>query len=130
MPTFCPLLDRNFAAVQKKLQTDPSLAKLKGRVQLVSVSFDPQVDTPAVLKQHAETLGADRRVWTFLTGDRDQIDRFASRFGVQVVRAANNPRDITHNLRTAIVGADGTLVKIYTGNEWTPDQLLADLKGL
>lgn len=130
MPTFCPLLDRNFASVQKQLQTDPSLAALKGKVHLVSVSFDPLTDTPAVLKKHAETLGADRRVWTFLTGDRDEIDRFASRFGVQVVRAENDPRDITHNLRTALLGADGKLVKIYTGNEWTPAQLLADLKGL
>jgi protein SCO1 len=130
MPTFCPLLDRNFAAVQKKLQTDPSLARLKGHVQLVSVSFDPLTDTPAVLKKHAETLGADRRVWTFLTGDRDDIDQFASRFGVQVARAENDQRDITHNLRTALLGADGKLVKIYTGNEWTPDQLLADLEKL
>ena len=40
----------------------------------------------------------------------------------------NDPRDITHNLRTAIVDADGKLVKVYTGNEWTPEQVLADLK--
>lgn len=130
MPTFCPLLDRNFAAVQKKLQTDPSLAALKGKVHLVSVSFDPLTDTPPVLKKHAQTLDADPRVWTFLTGDRDAIDQFASRFGVQVARAENEPRDITHNLRTALLDADGKLVKIYTGNEWTPAQLLADLKGL
>jgi len=130
MPTFCPLMDRNFAAVQKELRTDPSLAALKGKVHLVSITFDPLTDTPAVLKKHAETLGADRQVWTFLTGDRDEIDRFASRFGIQVERAENDPRNITHNLRTAIIGADGRLVKVYTGNEWTPAQLLADLKGL
>jgi protein SCO1 len=130
MPTFCPLMDRNFAAVQKQLQTDPSLAALKGKVHLVSITFDPLTDTPAVLKKHAETLGADRHVWTFLTGDRDDIDRFASRFGVQVERAENDPRNITHNLRTAIIGADGKLVKVYTGNDWSPDQILADLKSL
>jgi protein SCO1 len=128
MPTFCPLMDRNFGSVQKKLQTNPALAALKGRVQLVSVSFDPATDTPPVLKQHARTVEADPGVWTFLTGDRDVIDRFASRFGVQVARAMQDPRDITHNLRTAIVDADGKLVKIYTGNEWTPDQLIADLQ--
>ena len=97
-------------------------------MHLVSVTFDPLTDTPAVLKKHAGTLGADPRVWTFLTGDRDEIDKFASRFGVQVERAEDNPRDITHNLRTAIISADGKLVKVYTGNEWTPAQLLADLK--
>jgi protein SCO1/2 len=124
MPTFCPLMDQHFAAIQRKLKDNDAL---KGRVRLVSVSFDPLVDTPAVLREHAKKLGADTSTWTFLTGDRDEIDRFASRFGVQVARATADQRDITHNLRTAIVDADGKLVKIYIGNEWTPDQAIADL---
>jgi protein SCO1/2 len=128
MPTFCPLLDRNFAAIQKKLETDPALSALKGRVHLVSLSFDPETDKPAVLKKHAATLGADPRVWTFLTGDRDDIDQFGSRFGVQVARAMGDQKDITHNLRTALIDKDGKLVKVYIGNEWSPDQLIADLK--
>ena len=81
-----------------------------------------------MLKKHAKELGADPTRWTFLTGDRDDIDQFASRFGVSVARAMNDPRDITHNLRTAIIDADGKLVKVYTGNEWTPEQVLADLE--
>jgi protein SCO1/2 len=130
LPTFCPLMDRHFAALQKQLKTDPSLAGLHGRVHLVSVSFDPATDTPAVLKTHAATVGADPRMWTFLTGDRDDIDRFGSRFGVQVARAMADQRDITHNLRTAVIDAHGNLVKIYAGNEWTPDQVLSDLKSV
>jgi protein SCO1 len=128
MPTFCPLLDRNFAAIQKSLQTDPAAAALKGKVHLVSISFDPLTDTPPVLKAHAERLNADPRVWTFLTGDRDAIDQFGARFGVQVARNVDNPLDITHNLRTAIVDANGKLVTIYVGNEWTAEQVLNDLK--
>jgi protein SCO1/2 len=123
MPTFCPLMDRHFATIQEKLKADPALAA----VRLVSVSFDPIGDTPPVLKKHAETLGADPEYWTFLTGDRDEIDRFASRFGVSVSRNLSDPIDIAHNLRTAIVGADGALVKTYTGNDWTPAQVLEDL---
>src|SRR5439155_18232976 len=126
VPTLCPLMERDFAALQKSLKNDPALA----RVRLVTVSFDPLTDTPPVLKEHARRLNADLSRWTFLTGDRDDIDRFAARFGVSVSRAMNDPRDITHNLRTAIVGADGTLIKVYTGNDWTPDQVLADLKPL
>jgi protein SCO1/2 len=126
LPTFCPLMDRHFATLQRTLKDDAALQK----VHLVTVSFDPTIDTPPVLKAHAKELGADLKRWTFLTGDRDEVDRFAARFGVSVSRALNDPRDITHNLRTAIVGADGTLVKVYTGNEWTPDQVLADLRGL
>jgi protein SCO1 len=125
MPTFCPLMDRHFATIQKAVARDRALI---GRVHLVSVSFDPATDTPPVLKAHAKTLDADPRVWTFLTGDRDDIDRFAARFGVSIARATDDPRDITHTLRTAIVDVSGRLVKVYTGNEWTPEQILADLR--
>ena len=126
LPTFCPLMDRHFAAMQKPLNEDPSLKT----VHLVTVSFDPKTDTPPVLKRHAKELNADLARWTFLTGDRDEIDRFAMRFGVSIARAMNDPRDITHNLRTAIVDADGKLVKVYTGNDWSPDQVLGDLKAV
>ena len=97
-------------------------------VHLISVSFDPIVDTPAVLKKHAHDLGADPARWTFLTGDRDEIDQFAAHLGLSVARAQNDQRDITHNLRTAVISAAGTLVSIHAGNEWTPAMVLADLK--
>jgi protein SCO1/2 len=124
MPTFCPLMDRHFATIEKSLEQDPALKQ----VHLVSVSFDPAVDTPRVLKAHAKNVGADPRKWTFLTGKQDDVERFASRFGVSVVRSGDDGRDITHNLRTAILDPAGALVKVYTGNDWTPDQVLADLK--
>ena len=123
MPTFCPLMDRHFVAIQNKLKAEPALR----HVHLVSVSFDPAADTPPVLKKHAATLGADPTYWTFLTGQRDEIDQFAARFGVAVTREVN-PLDTSHNLRTAIVDAKGAFIKAYTGNEWTPDQVLADLR--
>jgi protein SCO1 len=126
MPTFCPLMDRHFKTIQDKTAADPSLRK----VQLVSVSFDPVTDTPAVLKAHAETLGADLQRWTFLTGDRDEIEKFAMRFGVSITRSQTDPVDIAHNLRTVIIDGAGAIVKTYTGNEWTPDQILADLKSV
>jgi protein SCO1/2 len=126
LPTFCPLMDRHFAALQKSLKADAAM----NAVRLVTVSFDPATDTPAVLKEHAKGLGADPARWTFLTGDRDEVDQFSARFGVSVGRALTDARDITHNLRTVIIGADGKLVKIYTGNDWTPDQILKDLKAL
>jgi protein SCO1/2 len=118
-------MDRNFAAIQKQLNEDPAPGR---SVHLVSVSFDPAHDTPAVLAKHAVTVHADPKRWTFLTGARDDVDQFAARFGVSVARAMNDQGDITHNLRTAIIDADGKVVKIYTGNEWTPEQILADLK--
>ena len=65
-------------------------------------------------------LNADLTRWTFLTGDRDEIDRFAARFGVSISRAMNDARDITHNLRTAIVDARRQAREVYTGNDWSP----------
>ncbi|MGE3178313.1 MAG: SCO family protein [Vicinamibacterales bacterium] len=123
MPTFCPLMDRHFATIQGKLKADPTLEN----VHLVTVSFDPLTDTPPVLKAHAAKLGADTARWTFLTGDRDEIDQFAARFGITVTRNVTDMTDIAHNLRTAIIDANGTLVKTYTGNEWSPEDVLADL---
>jgi protein SCO1/2 len=124
LPTFCPMMDRHFVAIQERMQDDPLLRK----VHLVTISFDPAYDTPAVLMKHARELNADLDRWTFLTGDQVAIEKFGGRFGVFVTRASNDPRDITHNLRTAIVGPDGKIIKIYTGNEWTPEEILADLK--
>jgi len=124
LPTFCPLMDRHFATIQTRLKDDPALEN----VHLVSITFDPITDTPPVLKKHARTLQADLHRWTFLTGQRDDIDQFAARFGVSISRALDDPLNITHTLRTAIVDAGGRLVKVYTGNEWTPEQVLADLK--
>jgi cytochrome oxidase Cu insertion factor (SCO1/SenC/PrrC family) len=50
LPTFCPLMDRHFATLQKTLKADPALKDVK----LVTVSFDPATDTPPVLKKHAK----------------------------------------------------------------------------
>ena len=124
MPTMCPLMDQNFAKIQTKLKEQNNILK----THLLSVSLDPNVDTPPVLKKHAASLGLDPRIWSFVTGDRDEIDKWASGFGISVSRAMNDPTDITHNLRTAILDRQGNLVQVYTGNEWTPEQVLADVR--
>jgi len=124
LPDFCPLMDRHFVSIQQVAKNDPAL----GRVHLLSVSIDPLTDTPPVLKRHAGELKADPSRWTFLTGDRDDVDQFGARFGLSVSRALDDPLNIAHNLRTVIVDAEGKLVKMYTGNEWTPAQVVADLK--
>jgi len=124
-PTFCPLLDRRFTSVQERLAGDPALA---GRVRLLSVSFDPDYDTPAVLRAHAERLGADPAVWTFATADRASIDRFGARFALTIARNPADPLDITHSLATAVIDPQGRLVVIHRGNTWTVDDLVGDLR--
>jgi protein SCO1/2 len=123
LPDFCPLMDRNFAAVQKAIKSTPALAD----VRLVSVSFDPENDTPAVLAEHAGKLGADPQVWQFATATPEEIEKLTRRFGVHVERSAENAIEITHNLRTAVIDPEGRLVKVHSGTDWTPAQLVADL---
>jgi protein SCO1 len=127
LPTFCLLMDQNFATIQRSAGED---AVLRDRVRLISISMDPEYDTPAVLSAHAARLKADQAVWTFLTGDRVTIDRVAGRFGVGVMRNPAVPTDITHNLRTVLAGPDGRVARIYSSNDWTPGKVLTDLRAL
>jgi protein SCO1/2 len=127
VPDFCPLMSQNFATIQRSVAEDP---RLRGQVKLVSISFDAERDTPDVLAAYAARLKADPAVWTFLTGDRVTVDRFAARFGVGLVRPPETPAEFTHNLRTVLIGTDRRLARIYSGNEWTPGAVLADLRTL
>jgi protein SCO1/2 len=125
LPDFCPAMDRQFRALQKAIAADPPL---RDRTHLVSVSFDPAHDTPDVIRRHAESLGADPGFWSYLTGSERAIDQLTSRFGVSAIQERDKGETFTHNLRTAIVDPQGHLVKIYTGNDWTPDVVLNDLR--
>jgi len=123
LPQFCPLMDRRFSDLQRAILSDAALA---GRARLLSVSFDPEHDTAAALDAHASKLGADAKVWRFATAPPAVVDRFAATFGVNVIREPD--RTITHNLRTAVIGADGHVVNIYDGSDWTTMQVLDDLR--
>ena len=123
LPDFCPLMDRQFAAVQNEIRRRPALAD----VRLLTVTLDPQFDRPAVLESHARRMGADPVLWSFATGEDAEVTRFAEQFGLYVERSPERPSDITHNLRTAVVDAEGRLVKMHSGNSWTPAELVADL---
>jgi protein SCO1 len=125
IPTFCPLMDRNFAVVQRELGRDPRLA---ARAQLVSISFDPEFDTPDVLDAHATRVGADPARWRFVTGDREHLDPFSARFGVTTIRDNPDDVEIIHNLRTAVIDPQGRIVAIFSGNDWTPTQLLQAMR--
>jgi protein SCO1/2 len=124
LPEFCPLMDRQFATIQVRLAEKPALAD----VRLVSMTLDPEYDTPPVLKSHARMLKSDPNVWTIVTATPDDARAFWPQFGVLSER--DNPTDVEviHNLRTAVIDASGRLVRIYTGNAWTPADVIADLE--
>lgn len=124
LPEFCPLMDRQFRTVQQTIHGTPSL----GDVRLVTMTLDPEFDKPAVLDRHARRLQADPAVWTFVTGEPEEAARFAAQFGIYVEKDPGGGANLTHNLRTAVIDADGRLVKVHSGNDWTPADLVADLK--
>ncbi len=123
-PTFCPLMDRQFKEVQGRIQAD---AALRGTVRLLSLSFDPDHDTAAVLKAHARELGTDPAVWTFATASRPDIEAFGAHFGLLISRDAKDPTVITHSLATAVIDPRGRLAALHAGNDWTPDALFSDI---
>ncbi len=125
LPDFCPRMDRAFAALQQAVRADPALAN---RVVLLSVSIDPEFDTPAVLAAHARRAGAEPALWHFATGDRQAIETFAAQFGVSVFHDASAGGALTHNLRTAVIAPDGSLAAVRPGSDWTAAMLLEDVR--
>jgi protein SCO1 len=123
LPDFCPRMDAWFAAVQRAIKD----GRLQGPVRLLSVSFDPDADTPAELRAHASRLGADPAIWTFATAPRARVEAWAGGFGLSVIRDGTRPTDITHNLRTAVIDRRGRLVSILDGNGWKPADAITAL---
>jgi len=122
LPQFCPLVDRRFAEIQKLIASDPAL---NGKVRLLSISFDPATDQPAVLRAHAAKLNADPAVWRFATADASVVDRLAATFGVNVIRETDGT--ITHNLRTAVIDPQGRIAAIHDSNDWTAATIAKEL---
>src|SRR5688500_11639372 len=126
LPEFCPLMDRHFRAVQNTIQGTPALRD----VRLISVTLDPEFDTPAVLNQHAARLKADPAIWSFLTGDPEEVATFSRQLGIFTEKDVGTGANLTHNLRTAIIDTEGRLVNVYSDNDWKPADLVADLTAI
>jgi len=123
VPNFCPLMNRHFAAVQRAIAARADLAD----VRLLSVTLDPAYDRPPVLQAQARQFQADPAIWTFLTGAPDAVKAFAEQFGIHSEVDDEDSAQLIHNLRTAVIDPNGRLVRITSGNDWTPADLLAQL---
>ena len=75
---------------------------------------------------YTERYGAETfEHWDFATGDPAEIRRLAQFFGLAYKEESGQ---IVHSLRTALLAPDGRVHKIYRGNEWKPEQVLADIR--
>ncbi len=124
LPDYCPLMTDNFFEIERALESEPALYS---KTHLLSISVDPEYDTPKVLREYAATHQADTSHWDFAGGSKDEVKRVATFFGMQYWRDGDQ---VVHSLRTAIIDADGKLVKLYRGNEWKPAEIAAELHNL
>ena len=125
LPDFCPAIDRRFVELQTSIR---GAAGSLADVRLLSVSIDPGFDRPAVLNAHAKKLGADPRVWRFVTAPPAEIAAFGRQFGLDVRQTGPAPADIEHNLRTVVLDRNRRIVETRTGSGWTAADLLATLR--
>ncbi len=121
-PNFCPLMANNFADVQKKLLASPHAPT---NWHLLTISFDPEFDTPAVLQNYAQAHGANPARWTFATGALPDISAIGEQFGLAFWKEPAGI--ISHNLRTVVIDASGRVQKIFVGNAWEPEDLVAEM---
>ena len=121
-PNFCPRLSSHFSEAAKRLN---SITNGPGNWHLLSISFDPENDTPAKLKAYATVYHYDPSQWNFLTGAVIDIDAITEQFGMEYVYRGGT---YDHKLRTVVVvGRDGKIKQIFIGNEWTSDQLVEEM---
>jgi protein SCO1/2 len=119
----CPLLTAKLAAVQDRLG-----AAFGPDVRFVSITVDPERDTPPVLKRYAQAYHANPAGWSFLTGTPAEIREVAGRYGVIYKKTPQG--DVDHTFLTSLVDRGGTLRVQYMGVRFDPDELLRDLQGL
>ena len=127
LPDYCPLLSSNFAEVDKALQKDPGLY---ARTHLLSVSFDSEHDTPAVLRSYGAAYTerySDEKFehWEFASGSAEDVKAITKFFGLQYAKSSDQ---FAHSMVTAIVSPDGKIVKIYRYSDWKPGELLNELR--
>jgi protein SCO1/2 len=127
VPEYCTLMSNNFVQVDRELGQDP---ELYSKTHLLSISIDPAYDTPQVLRSygsaHTERYQNETFAhWEFATGTKEQVKEIAEYFGLQYFPEKG---EIIHGLRTVIVGPDGKVAKVYSGNEWKPADVVAEIK--
>jgi protein SCO1/2 len=121
-PGPCPIQTGIQVSLQRKLSAD-----LRARTHFVSVSIDPERDTPEALRAYAEARGADLSGWSFLTGTPGEVDAVLADYGVGKTLEEG---EIAHNLVTYLIDPEGRIAKRYLGVSHEPEAMLADLRAL
>lgn len=123
-PDFCPRMSSNFAKIDRQVDADSALAG----THLLTISFDPEHDTPKVLRDYAFSVARTQdaslfRSWEFAAPRPADLPKIADFFALTVTPEGGM---ITHNLSTAVISPDGKIVKWYHGGDWQVSDLIKD----
>ncbi|MGH7826233.1 MAG: SCO family protein [Candidatus Binatia bacterium] len=122
-PDVCPLLTAKFAAIQRALRDQK-----QDNYLLLSITTDPERDTPSALKTYAEGYKADFRHWLFLTGSRDRLTTVWKNFGVNVSKSAGG--QVRHTALTTLIDRQGNRRVDYYTDKWEEKEILKDISWL
>lgn len=130
LPNYCILMSKNFSDLAIKLQSDTDL---KDKIRLLSISFDPATDTPETLKKYGlGYLGKDAKndftIWQLATGKDEEVRKIADFFGLRYEIDESDKTQFNHSLRTIVVAPDGKVKKVFSGSDWTNDELMRELQ--
>jgi len=122
-PDICPLLTQKMVDVQNELG-----AEFGAKIAFVSISLDPERDTPEVLKDYAQFWGAKPEGWTFLTGSLASVRDVTRHYGVFFSKKEDG--SVEHSQLTTLVDADGQMRVQYLGARFDPEEFRQDLMSL
>ncbi|HEY6928393.1 MAG TPA: SCO family protein [Thermoanaerobaculia bacterium] len=115
--TACPMTTAKFSQLD-------ALLRGKGIGRLLTITVDPEHDTPQVLAEYAKHVGADPKRWSFLTGPPQDVARVGADLGVIYYPDRGQ---IVHSLAAAVIDPDGKLSTIYYGEAWQAEHLFRDM---
>jgi protein SCO1/2 len=121
LPNFCPRLSKNFQEASEKLS---SIKYAPTNWHFLSVTFDPEHDTPEVLKRYADSYHYDPAHWTFVTGPAKEIGDLARESGIEV---SPDGSTLNHNFRTLIIDASGKLQNVFPTSGDLSDAIVAEM---
>ena len=127
LPDFCPYMDRKFADLAMPISAFPERA---AKIRLLSVSFDPDHDTPEILRKHARIRGALPPLWQFAVASHGELAKITAQLGLVYGPGKD---EIIHNLCTAVIDQKGRLARLEVGtqrNKWSSADLLKTIYSL
>lgn len=121
LPDYCPRLSKNFQLASQKLEDRPGAPT---NWHFLSISFDPDFDSPEMLKAYGQFYQYNPAHWSFLTGPKEKIRELAQRVGVTM---QNRDGVINHNFRTLIIDASGRLQMVFPTSGDLSDEIVAEI---